>query len=462
MQNEIQTTRAVSLLSSSLLVAGLTTTVIAFVADYLALGESYGFGGSQLSFLLIGLSFLVCGLIIRRARGRKSVLIGPVLTFASLLTIILVLEGGSHLVEKHVRNLPYSAEVMGFKQAMVDPELGLRMKPFQSGHDAWGFRNDHLPKKVEIIAIGDSQTWGINAERENAWPQKMASMSGHSVYNMSLGSYGPLHYETLTKKGILLSPRIMLVALYLGNDLYDAYRLAYTSDHYASLRSLTQNGLLPDTISTESDRLSLEAKHLLDPLFEQESASTRNSLQSLALIRVLRKQGKWRPESYSVYRKWAEKYPEYGAFFENTKIRTVFTPAYRLLALNLDEPRILEGLRVTKESLLRIHEHASKQGIKVLFVIIPTKESVFASIMEQPTTPDLEKLVKYETDCREMILQFCQTHQMQTYDLLPSLKRGVRNNQQIYPESIDGHPNDRGYRIMAWEILKTIQKLRWI
>ena len=41
-----------------------------------------------------------------------------------------------------------------------------------------------------IVAIGDSQTYGMAVRREQAWPQQIETLSGRTVYNMSFGGYG--------------------------------------------------------------------------------------------------------------------------------------------------------------------------------------------------------------------------------------------------------------------------------
>jgi lysophospholipase L1-like esterase len=79
-----------------------------------------------------------------------------------------------------------------FLQARLvdDPILGYRIAPYTTGHDALGFRNAHVPERVDVVAVGDSQTYGVSATRENSWPQQLGRLLGQSVYNMALGGYG--------------------------------------------------------------------------------------------------------------------------------------------------------------------------------------------------------------------------------------------------------------------------------
>src|SRR5262245_45630584 len=68
-----------------------------------------------------------------------------------------------------------------------------------SGFDEWGFRNKQVPSSVDIVAIGDSHTYGNTAKMAEAWPQVLGGLTRRSVYNMGLGGYGPNQYFHLFK-----------------------------------------------------------------------------------------------------------------------------------------------------------------------------------------------------------------------------------------------------------------------
>ena len=119
-----------------------------------------------------------------------------------------------------------------------DQILGHRILPNSGGHDDWGFRNYERPSSADIVAIGDSQTYGISATSSQSWPAHLSRISELNTYNMALGGYGALHYpHLLESKALELKPRIIIVGLYFGNDLVDAYNLAYASDHWGSYRN---------------------------------------------------------------------------------------------------------------------------------------------------------------------------------------------------------------------------------
>src|SRR5712691_4438681 len=122
------------------------------------------------------------------------------LSLAGLLISLLVAEGSLRLVEK-IQLGDRAIE----NKLIKDPVLGLKLAPYAQGHDANGFRNDTVPQRVDIVTLGDSQTWGVNVERQDAWPQQLAKISGRSTYNMGLGGSGPVQYHVLTAQALVVS-----------------------------------------------------------------------------------------------------------------------------------------------------------------------------------------------------------------------------------------------------------------
>jgi len=67
----------------------------------------------------------------------------------------------------------------GLHQALLpDPVTKVRPRPFypdrkrNGPHDVLGFRNHAVPVQADIIAIGDSQTYGWNVEIDQSWREE--------------------------------------------------------------------------------------------------------------------------------------------------------------------------------------------------------------------------------------------------------------------------------------------------
>jgi len=104
-----------------------------------------------------------------------------------------------------------------------DPVLGNRGNPSHLGHDRRGFRNLSVPDRASIVALGDSQTYGVGVYPEQAWPVQFARMTGTPTYSMAFGSYGPTHSLLLLEEALALKPELVIEAFYSGNDLLDSY-----------------------------------------------------------------------------------------------------------------------------------------------------------------------------------------------------------------------------------------------
>src|SRR5215831_8889691 len=68
-------------------------------------------------------------------------------------------------------------------QMVPDPVLGAVPSPSALvGFDDWGFRNPKVPQTADIVAIGDSHTYGNTARMEDSWPYVLGHLTGKKVY----------------------------------------------------------------------------------------------------------------------------------------------------------------------------------------------------------------------------------------------------------------------------------------
>jgi len=392
---------------------------------------------------------------------RRSVLYNLILVGISLLAGLIISEFGLRAFEKarlHDRNLTSAL--------ISDPLLGQRVAPFTLEHDANGFRNDSVPNSADIVVLGDSQTWGTNVLRGDAWPQQLTRLSGRSVYNMGMAGYGPVQYWALTDKALTLSPKVIVLGIYFGNDLYDAFFIAYSNENYRELRNATiDHEVLADTVS---DRANLSWDKATK--FHNDYGSAGPSGWSLwlrghsAIGRLLNRTGWWPGSSdidYDVGKAWARAYPNDGAVCEDEKVRTVLTTTYRMIGVDLDDPAIADGHRITAELLSRIKSKTDDAGAQLVILLIPTKESVYADRMESHAAlPETyARLVKMEARIRSEMMTQCAAKKVQCVDALPPLRQAIERNEQIFPSTIDGHFNARGYNVLASVVEEAIKRL---
>ncbi|MBU1125301.1 MAG: hypothetical protein KKC84_04690, partial [Candidatus Omnitrophica bacterium] len=278
-----------------------------------------------------------------------------------------------------------------------DRRLGVRPRPLYRDHDRNGFRNKLVPLKTDIVAIGDSQTYGTGVPRERAWPQQLAELSKLSTYNISWGTYGVTHGLLLLDDALALTPMRIIQAFYSGNDLADAYTLVYHQRSLQELKTRNQTTLNAMHDAERIETLEKKAWRLWGAADRRESAR-KGFLTSIkrflsrhsrlyGLVRAIRNKvfpdlkNKETPKRQEPFQR------KYAFSFMNTRCRTEFTPEYRLCALDLDDPRIKEGFRLSLEALCRMHKKAKAANTAFLVLCIPTKELVFKEEVYRALTP---------------------------------------------------------------------------
>jgi len=98
--------------------------------------------------------------------------------------------------------------------------LGFTLDPSKiSDVDASGFRNPGDKGRHEIVAIGDSHTYGSNVEWNESWPYQLGRILNKSVYNYGIGGYGIYHYLHLAKEAAKHKPEYVILGFFSGNDI---------------------------------------------------------------------------------------------------------------------------------------------------------------------------------------------------------------------------------------------------
>lgn len=285
-----------------------------------------------------------------------------------------------------------------------DPYTGVRARPLAAVNeggakgptDLLGFRNLAVPNRADVVAIGDSQTYGINVAFEQSWPRVLAENLSVPVYSMAMGGWGAVQYTDMLRKALAFEPRVAIVAFYAGNDAMESFRLAYGVAHWAHLR--------PDTSLTLDDRPS-------------RSQAARHTA--------------WRAELANGH-------------------DVLFTPWRRLYSIR-PHPAIDTGWAIMAETARKMAETARGADVALIFTIIPTKELAYAARLEAEGSAvhaDYAKLVEHE---RHRIAQLAsELEQLAEYvDVLGPLSESVLSGTGTHPRSAQGHPNAAGYALIA-------------
>ncbi|MFD3191585.1 GDSL-type esterase/lipase family protein [Sedimentitalea sp. HM32M-2] len=327
----------------------------------------------------------------------------------------------------------------------ADPVLNHRIAPGAGGHDDWGYRNPQVPETAEVLAIGDSMTYGIMAKSREAWPAQMQQATGTGVYNAALGGYGPLHYLHILKtRAPALDPAQVIVMIYLGNDLMDTYNLAYSNAHWRDYR-----------LNPAAEELDA-GLFLAAPRRESPTKRLRNWLAGHSVLYRMITQT---PLFDSIRER--ERLAGSGTAFayDHLGAQIVLDPLQKLTFVDADDPRIREALQITQRALTEMADYCAEQGIALHVAVMPVREHVFAGIAAADLTPaqqqDMRKLAGNLEAIEMELAAILDAAGIARTDLRPVLEQALQTGN-IYPPT-DGHPNAAGYKVIAEALAPVIE-----
>lgn len=410
---------------------------------------------------------------------KKRVLFGLVL----VALVALFLEGTLAVlarVSPRVRVLLASPWI---SYSLPDHRLGHRPNPDYPGHDAKGFRNPRVPDAADVVALGDSQTYGTGVDAAVAWPSQLAALTGKTVYNMAFGGYGPVHGLFYWDEAAALRPAVVIETVYAGNDYFDSFDLVYNRGQLPELKTPQ-----PDVQQRvrDAERAEPIVEHVArmfvmdveKPPDEQgwavrpeRGVSPRDWITRTSSIYGLLRRARFEWERRSARRdkttgsdwpsavSFARAHPDFCQAFDGGSARTVFTSSYRLSAIDQSDPRIHEGLQITLRALRRAHTLAAASKIRLIVVLIPTKELVFENIYRDPPQT-YRRLVQNEALARRATTAFLDENGIEYLDALPALQAQLASGPQPYHLNHDGHPNEHGHRAIARMVAERLAAVR--
>jgi len=318
------------------------------------------------------------------------------------------------------------------------------IKPHSAGHDEWGFRNKRLPDTVDIVALGDSMTYGVNELSKYSWPSWLRLKANKGVYNMGLGGYGPVQYYYLLKeKALPLKPKVIIVGLYYGNDLMDAYRMIYTYQYW--------NKFKDKKVPYRNEHLVGDPPHLL----KGNLRGVKKIRVYLAHISVV-----YRIIVHSFIGNLFRRFEAESQAYEDKKyivlhnedrnIETSFIDGYRLRSMDLRKEEVREGLRKTLFLIREMKEICLKNNTTFIVLRIPTKETVYAKYFDRrnDSFKSLIEAADFELKIHNEVKEFTDKNQITYIDSLPYLLEEVEK-PYLYHVNTDSHPRRDGHAAIA-------------
>lgn len=279
-----------------------------------------------------------------------------------------------------------------------------------------GLRNDELQKsnKPRILVLGDSFTFGYGVENNETYVNLLKGLFNNSIdfinAGYASGYSADTEYVYLKKHGLKLSPDIVMLGFFIGNDISDIM----SNNH----------GIEDDEIKNVSSNI-----YYIDD-------SNR--------LRVKGLEKKWYYNT-NVYLSMKS----HAYIFFKTRIRQIFQGRELVEGTIYNEERnekLSGAINNTKDLLIKMNKITNESNVGFVIILIPTREQVYNTKIfdKKGSKLDLEKI-------NLEFISFFESNGINYIDLLPYL----RNEENIYFKT-DPHWNKKGHEFVAKVIYENL------
>ncbi|MFZ5677488.1 MAG: hypothetical protein ACOZAM_31375 [Pseudomonadota bacterium] len=364
-----------------------------------------------------------------------------------VLTVILSVAIALILGEVLVRTFTIYPNTLASNR-VPDENIGFRASQKIPEVDAAGFRNpDGIPK--EIVAIGDSQTFGFNVPSAASWPALLSQAIGKPIYNFGSGGYGLIAYHGLLKLFLAPGTRVAIVTLYPANDL---------EQYYAS----DADCLVLDKPSAfwkaERERLKLEwPAYPVGCLHNDDNSEAGffgNLTRHIAMLAMTRdalglgSTGPGIPGG-----------PEKGVIEIPDGLGTLNVSRVEMHERSTD-PAVPEVAAMMKDLQIFLADwrKMSETGPRIGIVVLPSRERVIHDYFERKgrlgeldprIANGMTKQIAMEQFVRDSLEKSGLPFVFANEDLYRHLEFGLQKGIPLYPKTDNGHPLELGYAAYA-------------
>jgi SGNH hydrolase-like domain, acetyltransferase AlgX len=279
--------------------------------------------------------------------------------------------------------------------------------------DPWGFRNRWpWPARVDIVAVGDSFTYSQMVPDAQAWTTLLAQgLPQRRVLNLGLIGAAPQQYLRVYETfGIARAPKVLLVGLFLANDLWGA-------QEFEQWWEAGGQGPFPEF-----------GKRAPVPGVRGWMRQHVKRLYVYALAQDVR-------DSYHAGRLLSGK-----TIALATGERLQLVPSLLAHMATRAQPESREWTLVL-DTLEQIQARAQAQHTQLLVLFFPSKEEVYLPVLGEQAA---DLAAPFIPELRQRGIAYL--------DLGPAFRERAAAGETLFFE-VDGHPNARGYAVIAEAVL---------
>jgi lysophospholipase L1-like esterase len=312
----------------------------------------------------------------------------------------------------------------GYRNIVRVPEYSTDLRV-----DSEGYRVPELAETetadVKILAIGDSFTFGVGVDAEDAWPEVLEDILRRdedapvAVRNGGVGGYGPLRSaRLLVERQARWDPQVVVHTFYVGNDLEDAK---------------------PDTI--------LEVPKIRDG-------------------RMLAEDGTWLQRMRFRLRIHSHLYSFVREQFYGLYLKTPLAERSRYLD-SVGRAEWPDGIRqdswpAAQAAVREIADWAEARGVHYLVVVVPMKYQVGAAAWTEYQRRWGGAETAFDRDhAQREVNAFLESEGIHYLDLLPVMRQADPLLAESFYFPVDVHWTPEGHRFAAEWIRRELRELGW-
>lgn len=289
--------------------------------------------------------------------------------------------------------------------------------PYQADYDKNGFRNRHGENKTDLMVLGDSYM-EVGLTNEDTFASYLEEKSGFTTANYGMGWYGPYQYlEVLKRYGKLNRPDIVLFSFFEGNDLKDilVYQKWREGGEYYHFNRYYGN------------------------IFQRFGMCLKDIAVKAAKLFVRR----WDPRRADI---------QLGP----SAFHTVFV--YPVDSRNTEELKRSSEIEQLRGILQEFKKHCEQNGIRPVFLFIPSKAHVYLPYASMPAMPKdrLNAQIENRGKLEEAVRQTVEETQISWISLTPLFETLAKEGDFLYYET-DTHWNTKGRIAAAAQVAASLK-----
>jgi len=353
---------------------------------------------------------------------------------------------------------------MGYIPAAVSDGV-LHRFTFQT--DDEGFRNARVREHIDVAALGDSFTDAMTLPIDDAWPTLLERQTGLAVQNYGTAGFGP-QQELLTLKDYASRhhPRVVVLAYFAGNDLFDAEAFDDFTQSGGAVRRAVQGWQIKDVVSRADTWFLVSAARATGAWVSKleraearaDAAPAVSSAQPAPASGVAFDRGM------------------FTAAVNGRPVRWAFMPPY-LNTLTFSERDLAarKGWALTQQAIGEMQDVS--RGIVARFVVmfLPFKSQVHLPwlaralpgpalsralqfyLPDNPGTPDVALMLRNRLAQNTLMRRFCEQRGISFLDTTDILTARFLSGENVYfPD--ESHLNERGHAVVAGALAVHLQR----